>query len=55
MGEPENPLSEEALLGKFKSLTIESLGVSKVDEILGYLDNLEGLGNVNELVSSVRV
>jgi 2-methylcitrate dehydratase PrpD len=49
-GDPENPLSEQELITKFKSLTEGTLPSPKADVILDHVLGLESIGDVNELL-----
>ena len=48
-GDPENPLSEQELIAKFKDLTSGALPAGRADAIIDRVMDLESLGNVNEL------
>ncbi|MBA4422898.1 MAG: MmgE/PrpD family protein [Syntrophus sp. (in: bacteria)] len=49
-GDPENPLSEQELIAKFKDLTSGALPAGQADAIIDRVMDLESLGNVNELL-----
>jgi 2-methylcitrate dehydratase PrpD len=49
-GDPENPLSEQELITKFKSLTEGALPSPKADVIIDRVLGLESMGDVNELL-----
>jgi 2-methylcitrate dehydratase PrpD len=49
-GDPENPLSEQELVAKFKGLTEGQLPAGKADEICERVMNLEKIDNVNRLL-----
>jgi 2-methylcitrate dehydratase PrpD len=49
-GDPENPLSERELIGKFKGLTEGTLSTPRADAIIDRVTHLESLGDVNELL-----
>ena len=52
-GDPENPLSEQELITKFKNLTEGMLPPSKADAIIDRVMDLESLGDINELLMGV--
>jgi 2-methylcitrate dehydratase PrpD len=49
-GDPENPLSEQELITKFKSLTEGTLPSPQGDAIIDRVLGLESMGDVNELL-----
>ena len=49
-GDPENPLSEQELIAKFKGLTEGTLSPAQADAIIARVMHLESLGDVNELL-----
>ena len=49
-GDPENPLSEQELITKFKNLTEGTLPSPQTDAIIDRVLGLESMGDVNELL-----
>jgi 2-methylcitrate dehydratase PrpD len=49
-GDPENPLSQQELIAKFKSLTEGMLPSGQADTIIDRVMNLETMGNVREIL-----
>jgi 2-methylcitrate dehydratase PrpD len=49
-GDPENPLSEQELITKFRSLTEGTLPSPQADAIIDRVLGLESMGDVNELL-----
>jgi 2-methylcitrate dehydratase PrpD len=49
-GDPENPLSEQEVVMKFKSLTEGTLPSPQADAIINRVLGLESMGDVNELL-----
>ena len=49
-GAPENSLSEDELIGKFRKLATMALGPDKTEDLINCLNRLEDLDSVNELV-----
>jgi len=54
-GSPENPLSEEELLGKFRKLATRAVGVERTADLVKCLDELEHLTNINKLVEKINI
>ena len=53
-GEPENPLSEEELVEKFRRLVTGVIGANKAEELAMLFERLEKLDNIEELVEKIR-
>jgi 2-methylcitrate dehydratase PrpD len=53
-GDPENPLSQEELRGKFRSLAGEILDADAVEEAVEIVDALETLSDIGALTSVLR-
>ena len=54
-GSPENPATREDVLTKYYDNATEVVGKDKADEIVGCVDHLEQLPNVNEIIASMAV
>ena len=54
-GSPQNPLSEEELVGKFRKLATRAVGAERTEDLIKCLDELENLGNINKLVEKVSL
>ena len=54
-GDPENPLSWDELISKFRSLAVQVVPESQCDEIVGLVRKVDQLGNIIELVDALRV
>jgi len=52
-GEPQNPLNEEELSGKFRKLAIMAMGADRAEDLSKCLDRLENLRSINELVDKI--
>jgi len=52
-GSSQNPLSDEELVGKFRKLAARAVGAERTEDLVKCLDELEDLGNVNELVEKL--
>jgi 2-methylcitrate dehydratase PrpD len=53
-GDPSNPLSEEALLGKFEALAGRQLDATETDELAALAGDLDAVGDVAELTAFLR-
>lgn len=54
-GAPQNPLSEEELVGKFRKLATRAMGAERTEDLVKCLDELEDLGNINNLVDKLSL
>ena len=54
-GSPQNPLSEEELVGKFRKLATRAVGAERTEDLIKCLNELENLGNINKLVEKVSL
>jgi 2-methylcitrate dehydratase PrpD len=50
-GSPENPLTPDELRDKFRSLSTRVLGKRRAEGVIKYVDNLDSLSNIGELMS----
>jgi 2-methylcitrate dehydratase PrpD len=49
-GHPENPMTEEEVLNKFRSNAKQALPPQKAEAVISKMRNLESVANVKELV-----
>jgi len=54
-GSPQNPLSEEELIGKFRKLATMTMGTERTEDLIKCLDGLENLDNINKLIEKVSL
>jgi 2-methylcitrate dehydratase PrpD len=54
-GSPQNPLSEEELVGKFRKLATRAVGDERTKDLVKCLDKLENLSNIDKLVEKVSL
>ena len=54
-GSPQNPLSEEELVGKFRKLATRAVGTERTEGLIKCLNELENLGNINKLIEKVSL
>jgi len=52
-GAPQNPLSSEELDAKFRKLASRALGTGGTEDLSDYLDRLETLDNVSDLITKI--
>jgi 2-methylcitrate dehydratase PrpD len=54
-GHPENPMTEEEVLNKFRSNAKQVLSPEKSEAVIAKMRNLESVGNVKELVALLAI
>ena len=54
-GAPQNPLSEEELIGKFRKLATRTVGAERTEDLVQCLAKLEDIGNINKLVDKLSL
>jgi len=54
-GDPENPLSWDELIKKFKALASKTFSDSKCDEIVGLVRQVDQLDNIAELIDKLQL
>jgi 2-methylcitrate dehydratase PrpD len=52
-GEPENPMSEEELIYKFRRLTKKMISHEKIEELIMIIESIEKLDKINELIEKI--
>jgi 2-methylcitrate dehydratase PrpD len=54
-GHPENPMTEEEVLGKFRSNAKQTLSQQRSEAVISKIRNLETIDNVKELVNLLKI
>ena len=54
-GHPENPMTEEEVLNKFRSNAKQVLSPERSEAVIAKMRNLESVGNVKELVALLAI